>query len=388
LLLFNRNKFSFKRLKLDLFINILSLFVFYSGCSTFESRKFERGYPVYLNSEWVSAFRADNVRNFSDLTEPKAIVKTLFENSPSDVTVYPSEFYWYFKMPVAGSWVRGSLTWFVESSDKMTLNYYEDNRNFTASGESYKLDPRSFGHDFDLAKDIGCQVGGIEYASDGIIRKVSCFGMSKTFHYPYLNKNKEFNSAKLNKLGSLYEGEEYWGDFIDESGLRFSAIYLPSEKLFIEVLHPDDHKLVRLKHYKSENVYLDSNTDFVFYKDGSRYVMLGVYVYNSIENNMFDGTHDQLPHADMLAGHIEKIGKIIPNLFYSHDLPVTEFGEFKDMSGVNFVIDLHVKYVHIKEFSYVSKCSKDKPQFYRCLFNRISDGEAQKNNQSSKKSGK
>lgn len=321
--------------------------------------------PVIIQSELIHQFRNETTPR---ITDPKYVLKALFQKTGPDITVYPSEFYWYFQIPLQGAWVKGTIVWGLEDPDSIELSFYVQSRNFLPDGKENFVSGSKDGWGGNLAKDLGCKVGGIEKDATGLIRRIDCFGISKIFHYPFVNRDLEANRSKLREREALLPGEQHWGDFIDESGLRFSAIFLPEEKMFVEVLHPDDERLLRLVHYPKQQVYHDGNTDFVFYKEGKRLVLIGVYKFSVMENSMNDGPHDQLPHADMWAGNIEMIGKFIPKLSkYRPELESDDFGNLKKFKNARFVITEHFNYEHINDFSYVPKCLNDRKRFHACI---------------------
>ena len=319
---------------------------------------------ISIQSNLIEQFRSSEE---TTLKRPEVILRALFEQTGNEITVYPSEFYWYFHIPVSGTWIRGTIVWDLEKPN-LELSYYQVKRMFLPDGNENFDTQNKDGWVGDLANDLGCEVGDVEKGEKGLIRRVNCLGIAKVFHYPYVNQDRDANRARLRAAGVLLPGEEHWGDFIDESGLRFSAIYLPSEKIFIETLHPGDERLVRLTHYPKQQVYHDANSDFVFYKDGNRYILIGVYKFHVLENDMFDGPHDQLPHADMWAGNIEMIGSIIPKLSTYHSFAaVDQFGNLKNYPGARFVIADHINYEHINDFKHVPACARMKKSRFACL---------------------
>ncbi len=329
------------------------------GCASFKPR------PIILQSAWIQQFRSDEG---VDYREPAQVLRALLESTPSEVDVLPSEFYWYFQLPAQAAWLRGTMVWNLQSPDRMEFSYYALSRGFLPQGTENFSGKAQFTWAGELSEMPGCTVGGLERDDRGLIRRIKCFGISKTFHYPFLNKDIESNRARLRSLGCLLKGEEHWADFMDESGIRFSAIFLPAEKRVIEIVHPDDVRLLRLTHYPAQDVWHDSNTDFVFFKDAERYVLIGNYKFHMLENNYFDGPHDQLAHADMYVGHVEPLGKLIPKLgSYLPEMPVDEYGTFAKFKHGRFVIADHVSYEHMNDFAHVPKCRRDRPGFYGCL---------------------
>jgi hypothetical protein len=86
---------------------------------------------------------------------------------------------------------------------------------------------------------------------------------------------------------------------------------------------------------------------------------------------MFDGPHDQLPHADMWAGNIEMIGSIIPKLSTYHSFAaVDQFGNLKNYPGARFVIADHINYEHINDFKHVPGCARMKKSRFSCLIDK------------------
>ena len=70
----------------------------------------------------------------------------------------------------------------------------------------------------------------------------------------------------------------------------------------------------------------------------------------------------------MYAGHVEKLGKLIPKLStYMKEMPVDDYGTFIRYKGGRAVISNHISYEHILNFSHVPKCNRKNPGFYGCL---------------------
>lgn len=213
-----------------------------------------------------------------DLGDPRAVFGHILAQLPDEVTVYPTENYYYFSFFQDGVRYAGNIRLAIDLRDKglVAFNFF---REASAWQEDSTDSYREFGE-----KD-GVRVGKV---SD-LVYRISAEGKSVTF---------KLNDLSAVKPTALAEGETFLGPVFDESGLRFFLIFDETRKLFRYVLDettPVPDELMRTD--ELPHISLGRRTGFAFFDDPliGRKILVGVFDANSRVNNAFDGPFDQLP---------------------------------------------------------------------------------------------
>lgn len=232
------------------------------------------GASVFFNENFIQGLYTDtNVR------DPDAVFGRVFASLRPEVTVYPTENYYYFAFAAGGKTIWGNLR--LDASDRdrglIHMGYFEYDENG-------KFQDREGGEKAFSAKD------GV------IVKKEADFSYSIS----YRGKRVLF---KLNDVGmapprkaKLAPNETFVGPVFDESGMKFFIIYIGPEKHLMYVLNEDVYVPESFTDF-DENVSIGRRTGFAFYKDtkNSRKILIGVYGENTARNNYYDGPFDQLP---------------------------------------------------------------------------------------------
>lgn len=213
-----------------------------------------------------------------DLENPRAVFAHILKSLPDEVTVYPTENYYYFYFFQNGVRYAGNIRLAVDLRDKglVAFSYFLES---SAWQEDSKLHYREIG------KKDGVQV---EKVSD-LVYRISADGKSVTFKLIDLSGVKP---------PALAEGETFLGPIFDESGIRFFLVFDETRKLFHYIL--DETVAVADELMTSEelpDISLGRRTGFAFFDDPivPRKILIGVFDGNSRVNNQFDGPFDQLP---------------------------------------------------------------------------------------------
>lgn len=270
-------------------------------------------------------------------TPPSAaqIFNAVFAALPDSVTVYPTENYYYFKLPVGKRTIHGNLRLDVHDRDLglIHLGYFE-----LRAGRPYALGSRVFG------PEDGVEVKKInKWQYD-----VSAFGRTVSF---------ALNDAGFEPPpeANMAPGEIYVGPVFDESGTEFHLMFQTNPPHFFYVLKEPDLP--------------DSKNGFVFYDDAPRQrkILIGVKNENIQKNNYYDGPFDQLP--DNYAA-ITNLKKYIELAYPDLKGQIDEYGAFINNPATRLAISPYYSYDDLSEFRFVEECKnsfKAWPEFLTCI---------------------
>jgi hypothetical protein len=213
-----------------------------------------------------------------DLDDPRAVFGHILKSLPGEVTVYPTENYYYFSFFQGGVRYAGNIRLAIDLRDKglVAFNYFLESSAWQEDTEDHY---REFG-----SKD-GVKVEKVS----ALVYKISADGKSVTF---------KLNDLSDVKPPALVEGETFLGPVFDESGIRFFLVFDETRKLFRYILDetvPVTDELMETP--ELTHISLGRRTGFAFFDDPivQRKILIGVFEANSRVNNQFDGPFDQLP---------------------------------------------------------------------------------------------
>jgi|GEM_PF-365759 len=275
-----------------------------------------------------------------DVTDMKSVLRFVLASLPDEVTVYPTENYFYFGFYEGGIRWAGNLRLDAETRDlgKIHMTYFKD---FTA-----------WQHDeTDYTKVWG--------AADGVnVEKVGPLAYRVTFEGRSVLFRLNDLSTVVPPEGVLLRGERYLGPVFDESGIRFFLVFRPEERQFLFVLDetvrpPDDF----IASPVSDRLTLGRRTGFAFYADrmAPRKILVGVNAGATGVNNYLDGPFDQLPD-NFLKGNelLDAILMVSPELAGTLD----RFGNSEDDS-VRYLIAPYMQYDYEEELASVTDCVRE-----------------------------
>ncbi|WP_423067236.1 hypothetical protein [Devosia sp. CN2-171] len=286
-----------------------------------------------------------------DLADPLAVFRLVFEALDTDVVVYPTENYYYFKFDANGRTIAGNLR--LDASDRddgiIHLGYFE----YDETGLHQDRDGK--GGPFDAADGVDVvRLDRFTYA-------VTAFDRTVRFHLDDHGRDPPPD-------GMLRAEETFIGRLQDESGLAFFLLFEAATSHFMYVL--DDATADRETFLPSDpDVSIGRRTGFAFYEDRarSRRVLVAVNGRNTDRNNYFDGPFDQLPD-----NHVEEsnLGDFIERAYPHLAGHIDRFGHFTSEQDARVAITPYYVYYDPQELQFVGSCRQSIPvpsEFYACI---------------------
>lgn len=286
----------------------------------------------------------DDALNF-DLNNQFSVFAYVFNEIPYYAVVYPTETYYYFRIPEKG--VSGNLRFVDIDKGVVYLGYFIQDRPHSEEGGS----------------------GAFTLEDGAIIKKmapdlysVSFKGKTVFFKLPSAVWN--LPPAKL----ALLPEEEFIARIQDESGIRFFFIYNSQTKAFYYILNEEQPVPEELNKI-FDSVYAGARTGYAYYEDTNheRKILFGVKTANIWENNYFDGPFDQVPPRLNIR---DKLYAAYPYTQYLHGLD--EHGNFIDFEGSRVAISAYTDYSQEAELrERITGCDQNSSgnvsSFWSCL---------------------
>jgi hypothetical protein len=289
---------------------------------------------LYTNQQYVEDVTAPSRLDVADMS---AVLKFVLASLPDEVTVYPTENYFYFSFYDAGVRWAGNLRLDAETRDdgKIHMTYFKD---FT----EWQQDEKDYTKIFGAADGVK-----VEKLRD-LVYRVTAGDRSVVFRLNDL-------SAVVPPEGVLLPGERYLGPVFDESGVRFFLVFKPEERLFLfvldETVRPADEFYASSV---SDKLTVGRRTGFAFYADreAPRRILVGVQAGNTGTNNYLDGPFDQLPD-NFIKGNelLDAILTVSPELAGTLD----RFGNSED-DTVRYLIAPYMQYEYEDELASFDGC--------------------------------
>ncbi len=322
-----------------------------AGSAAAEPGPGEPGYGVRFNQQMVD--RLQGAPNFN-IDDPMAAFGHVFAALADDVTVYPTENYYYFTFYWSGMEFAGNMRLDVADRDDGVLHFAYFNKN-----EPWNVEILSNYRPLTEKDGVKVEkVGNLVYA-------VTYEGRTVRFH---LNDLREVKAPE----GMLAEGDRLLGPTFDESGIAFFLVFNEPRKAFMFVLNENEPLNDVLVPYNPDHPALTvgMRTGFAFYEDRfspkPRKVLVGVYGGNVDANNYFDGPFDQLPDNFIPGEELrEAITTKVPELKGEID----RLGAFRSQEG-RFLVNPYVNYQYPAELERFLRCGDvalDEAKFYACL---------------------
>lgn len=219
--------------------------------------------------------RADTL----DVSDPMKVFAFVLNSLPSEVKVYPTENYYYFRFLHHGTPWSGNIR--IEVSDKApTLHfaYYQTETPWHPNENAKEL-------------TLGAAEGVTLEKKNALLYRVTYGEKSVLFALNDLSRVKPPASA-------LAPDERFIGPIFDESGVRFFLVFNEPLKMFLYVLDetvPPAEELFPLN--GKSRIQAGKRTGFAYFRDmkHDRKILIGVYEDNLLLNTYFDGPFDQLP---------------------------------------------------------------------------------------------
>ncbi len=276
----------------------------------------DMGAPYFSrNQQWVEGFWS--TPEGVDINQIDTVFWWIFSKLPDEVTVYPSENYYYYMFYSDGRQFWGNIRLATGYRDEGELSFaYFEFDEFAGIGREK----------FTQAK--------IYKPEDGVvIEKVDRF----TYTVHYNGKAVTFNLYQLSqeppKMFSLKENEEFVERTLDESGYKFFLLFNNETDYFFWVLNEEDGVPDILEQAgEYDDIVYGRRSGFAFWIDPlGRKVLASIRQHSVTRNDYYDGPFDQL--ADNYAEEMniqEYMIKANPAI----DGRINEYGYYvKDQNG-------------------------------------------------------
>lgn len=286
-------------------------------------------------------------RDKLDNTDVDAVLKTVLDNIPDDIIVYPTEGYYYFWFYHQGNLIRGNLRFSHRLVDKgqVSFAYYYDSE--LRGGEGFKIYHKMYS------------------SADGLI--LMPLG-SRKYQMSFQGSKKIIT---LNIPVSDYKtiaDEAFLGNMQDESGVIFALVFNHQLRQFYYLL--DEAQSYERYYELSPHISVGTRTGFVYFQDNTRSqprkVLVGVASRNSALNNFYDGPFDQLPDHNLgntlFKDYVSLVYPFLKGEVDSH-------GHFLDKDNSRVVINNYIYYRDLKDFRYLEQCHE---RSIECVQNFIS----------------
>ncbi|MDP1694283.1 MAG: hypothetical protein Q8L34_01965 [Candidatus Woesearchaeota archaeon] len=333
-------------MKTPFLLFILFLFVL-SGC---------------FSSQEKSAFSTNEIfikelNNSLNVSNAQDVFRYIFSQLDKEVTVYPTENYYYFTFLAQGKEFRGALWLAAVDRDEgiLRFGYVEVIEN----NEIFENTQRFMGI-------------GIYSEQDGVsVEKINNF----TYYVIFEGKKIIFhlNDADMHSptQAQLLKEEVFVGPVFDESGLQFFLVYNTKQPHLYFILNEDKNVSETFDKIRSILV-LGRRTQFVFYNDQelNRKILIGVKKENTQQNNWYDGPFDQMPDNYIYSGLIPKYKEYVEMSYPQIKGSIDQYGNYLHKKDARIAIMPYTLYTTQEDFQFVNRCksiSDSKTTFYICI---------------------
>lgn len=294
-----------------------------------------------------------------DTEDAMEVFRFVFSRLDDEVTVYPTENYYYFQFYARGKWYLGTICLPAHSRDQGVLEF-----SYVERVDKFRQHKRP---------DRG---GGADWtATDGVhVDKLSDFKYAVTFE----DRTVQF---RLNDVGldpprkaRLLPDEEYVGPSFDESGLKFFLLFNRSTSHLYWILNEDGFVPEHFTPY-SDDVVIGDRTEFAFYLDreNHRKILVAVHGLNVMQNNWYDGPFDQMPDNFVYTGQID-VKPYLEASYPEYRGRIDRYGRYLDDPGSRIAVANCFVYFSKKELDFVDrykKTAQSKSEFYTLITQQI-----------------
>ena len=217
-----------------------------------------------------------------DLSDSDAVFVAVFAGLPEEVTVYPSENYYYFILHVDGRQIWGNIRLPAGRREHgvLSFGYYEFIEFPTASVE--RISGSKFYTDAD---------GVLVSEVDPLTYTVRFQGKIVTFRFHELDQSSPSPAALPLAADEIFVQRTF-----DESGYQFYLVFNDRANYFLWVLN-EEEPVPDVFDTIDDDLLFGRRSGFAFYVDrahGDRKILAGVRQLNIRRNDYFDGPFDQL----------------------------------------------------------------------------------------------
>ncbi|MDB6134408.1 MAG: hypothetical protein JWM59_2651 [Verrucomicrobiales bacterium] len=225
-----------------------------------------------------------------DLRHSDAVFAWVFRHLPDEVTVYPTENYYYWRLTTGGREIRGNFRPASGEREKGILSFaYTEWREFP--------DDLPENPDLTRVRRFSAEDGVTVKCPDPLTCDVSSEGKTVRFH---LHDLPQLPPASFPPALEEVFVERTW----DESGLPFFLCFHRAAKCFFWVLN-EEKPVAEVFTETAPGIFMGRRTGFYFWRDaacGNRKILAAVRGLSVRRNDYFDGPFDQL--ADNYAAQV------------------------------------------------------------------------------------
>ncbi|HEY6022889.1 MAG TPA: hypothetical protein VIV34_01780 [Pseudolabrys sp.] len=282
------------------------------------------------------------------LDDPRATFAAIFESLPDQVTVYPTENYYYFSFFQRGVRYGGNIRLAAGDRDagKLHFSYFEE-------FAEWRPRPRVTHLVLDAADGVNVErVAKLQYRVTAADKRVLFV----------------LNDLSAVRPATMAPHEIFVGPVFDESATLFFLFFDRTIKRFRFVLEETSAADELLPLDQTDRILIGKRTGFAYYRDRKleRKILIGVVDANAAANNYLDGPFDQLPD-NFIEGDVlrESIIAAVPSLRGKID----RFGAYLDGSG-RYLIAPYLRYHKLKELLPIDRCAAthaNRVDYYACF---------------------
>ena len=282
-----------------------------SGSGDLASNVDVAGY-LTTNQFWIEGLSAEGI----DLEDVNSVFWHVFSRLPDEVTVYPSENYYYFILYINGRQIWGNI--------RLAAGYRERGELSFAYFE--------FDEFPSMPKAPGFTRAQLLSEEDGLtITKVDRF----TWIVGYADKDVIFHLHQIPQeppvTDILGENEVFVERTFDESGYQFFLIFNEQKNYFLWVLNEEDGLTDIFDPVgETEDIVVGRRTRFAFWVDRAnddRKILFGVRQLSVRRNDYYDGPFDQL--ADNYADEV-RVSDYMQKAFPGVQGRIDKYGYYTD----------------------------------------------------------
>lgn len=319
-----------------------------SGIQASETTSSMESQTIELNETYVR-----EIGSSKDLDPAKmmSVFSFIFDQLPDQVTVFPTENYYYFRFLHDGVRWAGNIRFDVIDRDKGAVHfaYFEAATAWMPDGDSkYKV--------------LGSKDGLALNKKDKL-----------AYDLTYKNRTVRFNLLDLSDVkppaSALRKDEIYLGPIMDESGIGFFLMFDQKLKTFFYVLNENKKVADRLQALpEAPGILIGRRTGFAYYPDSraDRKILIGVHSSNINQNTYFDGPFDQLPDNFLDR---KTFRKSIEAAYPGINGTIDDYGNFEGGEG-RLLINPYKTYTAASELTEFATCAEQASadaDYYRCF---------------------
>lgn len=285
-----------------------------------------------------------------DIRSIDEVFDYVFSSLDDEVTVYPTENYYYFKFVHGGVPYAGNFRLDIADRDQGVVHfaYFSENNPFV---EQEISEHRAYTAEFGVTVE----------KKEELAYAITAKGRTVLFRLNDLRQVKPPEAM-------LAPGETYVGPVFDESGVRMFLMWNQATETFHYVL---DESVVTETYFPSSassQVRIGRRTHFAWYRDRyrERWILVGVRAAETQLNTFFDGPFDQLPD-NFIAGDV--LRDALLTLSPEVEGQIDRLGNSLDLKG-RMLVDPYILYDDEAELAAFDQCAAaavDEASYYPCL---------------------